>query len=173
MDGWGEVAAPRPHLARHGDQPSSAEGSISTGGHFFRWVTTSEGKRSRSPTGGPADPHYPPPEPSSKYVRVAPVAKSTGPSSKTFEWPRRPPPPESAGPSGMSNSTGMAPPTLMWDAAFPDARPRVASHASPRHPGTGTHVPPTMAMPWAENAPRREHPPRRSGQRASLYPTTP
>ncbi|KMQ86477.1 JerE [Lasius niger] len=67
-----------------------------------------------------------------------------GPSPEMSGWPHRPPSPESAGPSGMSNSTGMAPLTLLWDAAFPDARPHVASHVDPRHPRTGTHIP----LPW-------------------------
>ncbi|KMQ85878.1 hypothetical protein RF55_15317 [Lasius niger] len=45
----------------------------------------------------------PPPDPRSKYVRVAPAAKSADPSPETSRWLLRPSPPESASPSGMRN----------------------------------------------------------------------
>jgi len=53
MDGWGGVAASRPHLTRHGDQHVPHRTSRIWGQAPSRWLPLRKGKRSRTTTGYP------------------------------------------------------------------------------------------------------------------------
>jgi len=54
MDGWGGVAAPRPHLTRHGNQHVPHRMNRIWGQAPSRWLPLRKGKRSRTTTGCPS-----------------------------------------------------------------------------------------------------------------------